>query len=185
MLAFAVTLALVVTPAGPAPAPAPAPATPARAAPAPAPATPARAAAPATPARAAAPAASTRQPVRLIVVTSLQDAGPGSLRAAIRAANSGPRRRTTVIDFAVRGVITLTSPLPLVPRRVIIDGRSAPRYVTGGPPVVDLNCQATAGSSSAADPAAPRSSASRSTTPPATASASGPATSRSTATTSG
>ena len=140
MLAFAVTLALVVTPAGPAPAPAPAPATPARAAPAPAPATPARAPAPATPARAATPAGSTRQPVRLIVVTSLQDAGSGSLRAAIRAANSGPRRRTTVIDFAVRGAITLTSPLPIVSRRVIIDGRSAPRYVTGGPPVVDLNC---------------------------------------------
>jgi parallel beta-helix repeat protein len=81
-----------------------------------------------------------RQPVRLIVVTSLRDAGSGSLRAAIRAANSGQRRRTTVIDFAVRGVITIDSPLPAVSRRVIMDGRSAPRYVTGGPPVVELNC---------------------------------------------
>ena len=88
----------------------------------------------------AAQAVRSRQPVRLVVVTSLRDSGSGSLRAAIRTADSGPRRRTTVIDFAVRGVIRLASPLPAVSRRVIIDGRSAPRYKTGGPPVVEINC---------------------------------------------
>ncbi len=124
MLAFAVTLALVLTPAGHAPATAPS----------------GHQAAQAAHAAQAAQAASPGHPVRLVVVTSLRDAGAGTLRTAIRAANSGPRQRTTVIDFAVRGVINLASPLPPVSRRVIIDGRSAPRYQAGGPPVVEVDC---------------------------------------------
>jgi len=127
MLAFAVTLALVLTPAGHAPATAPSGPS-------------GHQAAQAAHAAQAAQAASPGHPVRLVVVTSLRDAGAGTLRTAIRAANSGPRQRTTVIDFAVRGVINLASPLPPVSRRVIIDGRSAPRYQAGGPPVVEVDC---------------------------------------------
>ena len=139
MLAFAVTLALVVTPVSAAPA-AHGFASPGHPATTATHATRATLATRATTATPASPAVQARQPVRLVVVTTLRDAGTGSLRAAIQAANSGPRRRTTVIDFAVRGVITLASPLPALSRRVIIDGRSAPRYQAGGPPVVEINC---------------------------------------------
>jgi len=115
MFALAVSLAMVVMPAGAAPAGAPA-------------------------ASPGSPAVRASSPVRLAIVTSLRNSGSGSLRAAISTANSGPRRRTTIIDFAVHGVIALTSPLPAISGRAIIDGRSAPTYRTGRTPVVEVNC---------------------------------------------
>ncbi|HEV3292451.1 MAG TPA: hypothetical protein VG123_26055, partial [Streptosporangiaceae bacterium] len=44
---------------------------------------------------------------RSITVTSLKDSGPGSLRAAIQAANSSAPGVPTAIGFSVHGVITL------------------------------------------------------------------------------
>ncbi len=95
----------------------------------------------------AAPAASAGQAAsaRFVLVTSLQSAGPGSLRAAISVANSAPRHRLTIISFAVRGVIRLASPLPVLTGRMIINGRSAPRYHAGGPPVVEIDAAGNRG----------------------------------------
>ena len=85
------------------------------------------------------------QPVRLLVVRNTRDHGSGSLRAAISAANRVRRRDVAVIEFAVRGVITTTTALPAVTRHVVIDGRSAPGYRPGGPPVVEVNFARHAG----------------------------------------
>ena len=85
------------------------------------------------------------QPVRLLVVRNTRDHGSGSLRAAISAANRVRRRDVAVIEFAVRGVITTTAALPAVTRHVVIDGRSAPGYRPGGPPVVEVNFARHAG----------------------------------------
>lgn len=71
---------------------------------------------------------------RPIAVTSLRDSGAGSLRAAIKSANAGSPGKSAVIDFRVGGVITLASRLPAIARKVSIDARSAPAYVSGGPP---------------------------------------------------
>jgi len=57
---------------------------------------------------------------RVIVVTSLADSGPGSLREALAA--EGPR----IIRFAVEGTIKLESRLRCTSGRVTIDGGSAP-----------------------------------------------------------
>src|SRR5262245_59195913 len=57
---------------------------------------------------------------RELTVTTLAEAGPGSLRAAATAA--GPR----VIHFAVAGVITLSSPIVIREPFVTIDGSTAP-----------------------------------------------------------
>ena len=73
------------------------------------------------------------------LVTNLRSEGPGSLRAAISFANAAPRHRVTIVTFAVHGVIRLTSQLPVVTGHVVIDGRSAPRYHAGGPPVVEID----------------------------------------------
>jgi len=110
------------------------------------------AAGPAAAGQAATPA---RQPVRLVAVTNRHDAGPGSLRAAIRTANAGPRHRGTVIFFKVRGVITLATALPAVIRHVIIvgqpatgrptDGRRVVRSHADGPPVVEIDCNGNRG----------------------------------------
>jgi hypothetical protein len=50
-----------------------------------------------------------------------------------------------VIHFAVHGTIGLASALPAISKNVAIDGRSAPTYVNGGPPVVEIDAQAHAG----------------------------------------
>jgi hypothetical protein len=81
---------------------------------------------------------------RTFTVTRLASAGPGSLRAAITRANlslPGP----TLIRFAVRGTITLSSPLPAVSRNVTINGASAPGYAMSGPPVVEIDANGQAG----------------------------------------
>jgi len=56
----------------------------------------------------------------LLKVTNLDDAGAGSLRAAVEA--RGPR----TIVFAVAGVIALKKPLKIVEPRITIAGQSAP-----------------------------------------------------------
>jgi hypothetical protein len=102
---------------------------------------PALAAPAASPAPAAAPApavAATATAPPGLVVSSLSNSGPGSLRAAITAANATPG--TDTIDFTVHGVITLASALPSITRPVVIDGTSAPTYTSGGAPVVEVNC---------------------------------------------
>ncbi len=83
----------------------------------------------------------TRTPAytQTVAVTSLGDAGPGSLRAAIGSANATSAGDSTLISFAVNGTITLASPLPAITRTVAIDATSAPTYVSGGPPVVALD----------------------------------------------
>jgi hypothetical protein len=78
-------------------------------------------------------------PVRTYVVHRLGDFGHGTLRAAINFANSRSRRSVTVISFAVRGVIRLTRPLPAIGRTTILDGYSAPNYVAGGRPGVEVD----------------------------------------------
>ncbi len=77
-------------------------------------------------------------------VSNLNDSGPGSLRAAIEAANSATAGTATDITFTVDGTITLASALPAITGEVTIDGTSAPTY-TGGAPVVEINCDDYAG----------------------------------------
>jgi hypothetical protein len=69
-------------------------------------------------------------------VTTLNDSGAGSLRAAITDANAsgGP----AIIDFAVTGTITLASALPAITQDVTIDGSSAPGYA-GSAPIVGID----------------------------------------------
>jgi parallel beta-helix repeat protein len=74
-----------------------------------------------------------------LVVSSLNNAGPGSLRAAILAANATPAGGSVLIGFSVNGTITLNSRLPTIARNVTIDATSAPTYVNAGPPVVALD----------------------------------------------
>src|SRR6266516_170995 len=93
-----------------------------------------------TPAASAAPAAR-----RSVVVTSLSSSGAGSLRAAMTRANAGSPGSSTVIHFAVHGTITLATQLPAISRTVTIDAMAAPTYVSGGPPVVEINCNSRAG----------------------------------------
>ena len=57
---------------------------------------------------------------RRIAVTTLADAGPGSLRAAIES--SGPR----VVSFEVAGLINLDTPLVIREPYLTLDGSSAP-----------------------------------------------------------
>ena len=73
------------------------------------------------------------------VVTNLKDSGYGSLRAAIDAVNRQSSGTTTTITFTKAGTIKLKSNLPSIKRKVIIDGTSAPGYVSGGAPVVGIN----------------------------------------------
>jgi len=89
---------------------------------------------------AAATAGTGRLGVRTVLVTSLREAGPGTLRAALTAAADSVPSQPTHIHFTVRGTITLASALPTVIRPVTIDGMSAPGYHRGGPPVLEIDC---------------------------------------------
>jgi hypothetical protein len=82
---------------------------------------------------------------RSVIVTNLRSGGPGSLRAAIERADAGPLGRSTVIGFSVAGTITLARGLPAISRPTTIDARSAPGYVSGGPPVVEIDFNSRAG----------------------------------------
>lgn len=72
-------------------------------------------------------------------VTNLNDSGAGSLRAAIIASNADQSPTPDRIEFAVSGTINLLSDLPAVTNTVQIDAKTAPSYVPGGPPVVEVN----------------------------------------------
>lgn len=76
-------------------------------------------------------------------VSSLADAGPGSLRAAITSVNGDSTR--DVIDFSVSGIIKLTSgPLAAITNTVTIDGTTAPGGF-GDIPVVEIDNNGFAG----------------------------------------
>jgi hypothetical protein len=102
----------------------------------------------ASPAAGGQPSAAAGQPsaaARSALVTSLGNAGPGSLRAAILRANAAPPGTATTISFSVAGVITLASALPSISRQAAIDATSAPGYAAGGPPVVEVDGNGHAG----------------------------------------
>ena len=71
------------------------------------------------------------------VVTNASDGGPGSLRAALAAANSAPDVNT--ITFAIPGTwvhtIAPLTPLPLVSNPVVIDGLSQPGAASKAPKI--------------------------------------------------
>jgi parallel beta-helix repeat protein len=75
-------------------------------------------------------------------VTNTNDSGAGSLRAAITSVNSAASSQYSGITFSVAGVITLASDLPAITSKVLIDGTSAPGYVSGNTttaPLVAVN----------------------------------------------
>lgn len=78
-------------------------------------------------------------------VTNLNDSGIGSLRAAISAVNAEASSTLAVIRFSVSGSINLASDLPTITAATQIDGTTAPLYISGGPPVVELNFNGRAG----------------------------------------
>jgi hypothetical protein len=73
-------------------------------------------------------------------VTNLNDAGPGSLRAAMLSANANIG---STVNFATAGTINLASSLPAITAQVTIDGATAPGFA--GTPVVSLNFNANPG----------------------------------------
>lgn len=81
---------------------------------------------------------------RILIVTRLGDSGPGTLRAAITRANTSLPGRPTLIRFAVRGTITLSSDLPDISRNTTINGATAPGYAHGVP-VVEIDCHGQRG----------------------------------------
>ena len=85
-------------------------------------------------------------PAAQLLVTSLADSGPGSLRAAIDRANAAGRYRQ--ITFAVEGTTRLSSALPVIRVPVSIDGRAAvenpfaPRFAADPRVGIDFNGRA-------------------------------------------
>ena len=85
-------------------------------------------------------------PAAKLLVTSLENSGPGSLRAAIKQANAAGRYRQ--ITFAVEGTIRLSSALPVIRVPVSIDGRAAvenpfaPRFAADPRVAIDFNGRA-------------------------------------------
>ena len=85
---------------------------------------------------------STTAPSVFYAVTNTNDSGAGSLRAAITSVNSAASSQYSGITFSVTGVITLASSLPAITSKVLIDGTSAPGYVSGNTttaPLVAVN----------------------------------------------
>ena len=83
-------------------------------------------------------------PAYTVAVTTLNDSGTGSLRAALTAVNAEPSGTPALITFSVSGTIVLASPLPAVTADVIIDGTTAPGYASAAP-VVEINANGNAG----------------------------------------
>lgn len=81
----------------------------------------------------------------VFTVSNLNDAGAGSLREAIEAANADASGTPSVIRFSVDGSIVLASDLPAITRSVELDGTSAPGHLANGPPVVEIDCNGNAG----------------------------------------
>ena len=50
-----------------------------------------------------------------------------------------------MINFVVNGTITLDSALPALTHSTTIDATSEPSHISGGPPVVEINCNGKAG----------------------------------------
>ena len=76
------------------------------------------------------------------VVSNTNDSGAGSLREAITSVNSSSSTQYSGITFSVAGVITLASDLPVITKKVLIDGTTAPGYVasnTTTAPLVAVN----------------------------------------------
>jgi parallel beta-helix repeat protein len=81
-------------------------------------------------------------PSTYYVVSTLSDSGAGSLRTAITSVNSAPSTQYSGITFSVAGVITLSSDLPAIVNKVLIDGTTAPGYTAGNTttaPLVAVN----------------------------------------------
>lgn len=78
-------------------------------------------------------------PSTYYTVTTLRNAGEGSLRAAITAVNQAPAGQYSAINFAVAGVIALAEDLPAITGKVLIDGTTAPGYNAGNGPSVFVN----------------------------------------------
>ena len=74
-------------------------------------------------------------------VTSLLDAGAGSLRTVIDEANAAPGADD--IAFGVAGTIQLTSPLPEITDTLAIDGSTAPGFTSL--PLVTIDFNASSG----------------------------------------
>ncbi|MGO9080775.1 MAG: hypothetical protein ACLQDY_17300 [Streptosporangiaceae bacterium] len=95
------------------------------------------------PARSSRPADAARPAGSPYTVSTMADAGAGSLRAAIQQADSSGS--PSVINFSISGTITLSSALPAVTADVSIDGTTAPGNSAGAAPVVAINCRGHAG----------------------------------------
>lgn len=67
-------------------------------------------------------------------VSSLSDAGPGSLRQAIIDANAASGG---TILFTTNGTISIATPLPYLRKPIVVDGTSAPGFLSG--PVVSVD----------------------------------------------
>jgi parallel beta-helix repeat protein len=87
----------------------------------------------------------TAPPAQVLDVTTLNNSGAGSLRSAIKTADASTPGQASTIDFTVAGIITLASALPAITATVAIDGTSTPGYVSGGPPVLEIDCNGYAG----------------------------------------
>src|SRR5262249_1577911 len=60
-----------------------------------------------------------------LTVSSLADAGPGTLRAAVLAVDAGSHSDKFTIDFSVAGTIDLQTPLPDLNNTIAIQGPGA------------------------------------------------------------
>ncbi len=82
------------------------------------------------------------RPAITVAVTNVNDAGTGSLRAAILTVNARQAMRA-VITFGVPGTIALASDLPAITTPVTIDGSTAPGYA--GRPLVEIDADGHSG----------------------------------------
>jgi hypothetical protein len=71
-----------------------------------------------------------------VPVTNANDAGAGSLRQAILAANADPGTDTITFNLSAPATINVASPLAAITEPVVIDGLSQPGSAVGAPVVV-------------------------------------------------